>query len=140
MITWTGNLWEANASHRAITTNGVVKADGRLVMGAGIAKQALDLYPGIDMVLGRYVKTYGNRCIILHADHIISFPTKNHWRDKSDISLIITSCKQIAEIADKFKISSIAIVKPGCQNGGLLWSDVRPVIEPLLDDRFIVCV
>ena len=33
----------------------------------------------------------------------------------------------------------IAIPRPGCSNGGLNWEiDVKPIIEPLLDDRFII--
>ena len=47
-----------------VTTNGIVKADGHAVMGAGIAKQAND-YFHLSEKLGGYLKQYGISVVML---------------------------------------------------------------------------
>lgn len=132
------NLWNFDG-YKCITTNGVIKANGCLVMGAGLALYAKRKFPSIDLVLGDYVKAKGNRCAIIPEWKIISFPTKNEWKEKSDIELIKKSCKEVMFIADKYKIDKIGISKVGCGNGQLIWTEVKSVIEKLLDDRVTVC-
>lgn len=125
-----------------ITTNGYVRKDGACVMGAGIAKQFKDIIPELPYKLGSYIEEYGNRCFILckwNGVQLASFVTKHRFDQKSDIQLIKKSCKQMMKIADKYGYKNIALPKPGCSNGKLRWSEVRDVIEPLLDDRFIIC-
>lgn len=50
-----GDMWSAydGADLFLVTTNGVVTRDGKLVMGAGIARQARDRFPGLDEALGK---------------------------------------------------------------------------------------
>ncbi len=76
-----GDLWNhvGHADAIGITTNGTVKKDGAAVMGKGIAKQALDRFPGIDRRLAAYLTQYGNRPAKLTEQDgtwICSFPTK----------------------------------------------------------------
>ena len=135
------DIWKSEADYVCVTTNGVVKRDGTLVMGAGIAKQARDRVPGIDRVFGDGVKLLGNIPLIFNTakgtPNIISLPTKHHWKDKSDLDLII---KSVAHIAKTMRpTDSIALTRPGCALGGLSWEHtVKPAIEPLLDDRFTI--
>lgn len=136
MIEEAGNLWDHD-SVRCITTNGVV-LHGNLVMGAGVALKAKRLLPSLPAKLGCWVMKYGNRAFYCKDEKVISFPTKHHWKHKSDIALILQSCYQVVEMADKFKLESILLPRPGCGNGGLDWSDVKPLIGEILDDRFIV--
>lgn len=77
-----------------VTTNGAVKKNGYAVMGAGIAKQANMNFSGLARDLGDLLIQYGNRVYDMgfHKDsitgywiRIITFPTKHHWRDKSDM-------------------------------------------------------
>lgn len=75
---------------------------------------------------------------VLSFINIITFPTKHNWKDNSDIELIKTSCKQITEVCDKFKIELCYIPPVGCGCGNLRWEEVEPVISKLLDDRFIL--
>ena len=130
-----------------VTTNGFVKANGGCVMGRGIARQVRDMFPGIDIRLGGYIKKYGNRCFNL-ADvtmngkkfRLVSFPVKHIWSDQADINLIIKSCGELMELADKYGYKKIYLPAPGCGNGRLNYEhEVKPWIENLLDDR-VVCV
>ena len=98
---------------------------------------------------------------------IMSFPVKHsslvisdlnqvvpHNRDKykigdicpgfalvADIDLIKKSAKEIVSIMDKLPdYSYCCLPRIGCGAGCLDWkTQVKPVIEPLLDDRFYIC-
>lgn len=140
MIEKVGNIWQTSCEVIVITTNGAVKSNGELVMGKGIAKDAKWKYPALPKIWGDYVSKYGNGVYSYKTSintTLFSLPTKHHWRDKSDIKLIVKSIKQLIVETEDF--NHIAIPKPGCSNGGLNWEiDVKPVIEPLLNNRFII--
>lgn len=96
-----------------VTTNGVVKKDGKAVMGAGI-----------DERLAFLLNNYGNNVYHLGSyEHgkILSFPTKIHWRDNSDIDLIKRSCIQLEQLIDKHGYTHVILPRPGCSNGKLSW-------------------
>jgi len=132
-----------------ITTNGIVKKDGKAVMGAGIAKQANSFYH-IDDLLGKYITQYGNRAFNLGVYprlylnnsvvfRLFTFPTKHHWKDDSDINLIVKSCEQLVEMCAKFSITKCYLPPAGCGCGNLDYeTTVKPWISQILDDRFIV--
>ena len=146
MLEKTGDIWKTDRDVMAITTNGVVKNNGELVMGKGIALQAKRRYPGLPKAMGDFVSTIGcgniPEIFYCGADvgklvTLVSLPTKHHWRDKSDISLIKKSLIIIEDIIPKSQ--TIALTRPGCGNGGLNWeTEVKPIIEPLLNDRFTI--
>lgn len=140
MIEAVGDIWDLSKGNSlAIPTNGLTNFRGQAIMGRGIAKEAKDRYPDIAIDLGVNLLIAGNRVFDLgqYEDwHIYSFPTKHNWRDKSSIDLIKESCIQIVRYSTGNE--RIFIGRPGCGNGGLLWEDVKPAIEPLLDDRFII--
>ena len=124
-----------------VTTNGMIRKDGRAVMGAGVAKAFRDRYEGLDYTLAKSLRENGNVVSdlgIKEGYHIISFPTKNNWKDNSDINLIEQSAKQLVQLADKLNLTTVWLPQPGCTNGHLDWETVKKVIEPYLDDRFIV--
>jgi O-acetyl-ADP-ribose deacetylase (regulator of RNase III) len=60
---------------------------------------------------------------------IISFPTKKHWRDKSDIEMIKRGVWRLIPEVVNMGIESIAIPALGCGLGGLKWEDVWPILE-----------
>lgn len=132
------NLWDYPAEFRCITTNGILNSRDELVMGAGVALQAKQRYPELPEILGRLVKQLGNIPYIIEDLGIISFPTKNHWKYPSLLSLIEKNAKLIVELVDDYEIKSVVMPKIGTGNGGLNWEDVRKVIEPIFDNRFIV--
>ena len=94
-----GDIWSEDGAADAIvvTTNGFVTKDGRGVMGAGIAKQAKDRFPGIEEELGKHLRANGNVPGIIgetaDGTKIVSFPTKPAgrpgqpgWKEASDPS------------------------------------------------------
>lgn len=136
-----------NGEAICITTNGIVKRNGQAVMGAGIAKTAKERFTGIDIRLGQRLTLQGNHVYCLGTSninenekfYIFSFPTKHNWRDDSDLQLIKQSCKELVALCNRKHITTCYLPKPGCKNGHLDWENqVKPVIEPLLDDRFII--
>jgi len=145
-----GNIWDHPNKYGAIviTTNGIVKNNGEAVMGRGIALEAKQNYPDLPKRLGNVLKQFGNITWLHEFDFwngeedyqkwVITLPVKHHWKDKADIELIQDSIFRLVAIADEVGIKKIIMPRPGCGNGGLKWEDVKPVIEPYLDDRFTV--
>lgn len=141
----TGNIWELfekeDVDAICITTNGVVKSNGELVMGAGIAKEASDRFPQLTRYFGSLVFLDGNipHCFITDKEKIIfSFPTKNNYKNKSVLYLIENSCKELKFLVDYNKLKKVILPRPGCGLGGLKWDVVKPICEKYFDDRFFI--
>lgn len=146
----TGNLWTLPADARCITTNGMTRpSDGKAAMGKGCALEARNRFPGLDTYLGLMLHDYGNHVHqLMQAPKqpmgtgtwvLLSFPTKHHWKDKSDLNLIRQSCAELLEVADtEPRWETILLPRPGCGAGGLSWPAVKAVISPLLDDRVVI--
>lgn len=145
----TGDLWSyvKIGAVIVIPTNGERRVDGwRNIMGKGVAKQALVRYPTIDQRIGKLLRQHGNRCFKLTmgtAEHpwtLVTFPTKDRWREPSDLAIIEDSATQLVEMADKFEWTEIILprVGTGVDTGKLDWADVQRVIAPIFDSRFVV--
>jgi len=134
-----GNLWNFHTlGPVCITTNGIIKKDGELVMGAGIALQAKQRFPDVPGTLADLVNKHGNRAFYLSIPNLFSFPTKHDWKDKSDINLIAQSCHDVVDITNRVGFNQVYLPRPGCANGQLEWLEVFTVISQILDDRFVV--
>lgn len=138
-------LPKSDTEAAVITTNGIIRDNGCAVMGRGVALSAKNNFPGIDRDLGRLIRAHQNHAYNLGIrEHngrsmtILTMPTKNHWRDPSDLALIIQSAKELVKLADKLSLTKIYLPRPGCQNGKLDWQTVQASIKDILDDRFIV--
>lgn len=74
--------------------------------------------------------------------YLISFSTKDDWRDPSLLTYIETGLDSLASDIVKLGIQSIALPALGCGLGGLAWLDVKGLItdklQPLNDCRVIV--
>ncbi len=127
-----GNLLLADAEALVNTVNTVG------VMGKGIALQFKRAYPA-NFRLYREACERGEvqlgRMLVFDSDapgprrYIINFPTKGHWRSASRLADIERGLGALVETVLERGITSIAIPALGCGNGGLAWSDVRPLIE-----------
>ena len=128
------------------TSNGMIKKDGRLVMGAGVAKQFRDTFLDLDQEAGTAVKKYGNICQVIRRMfylgnplNIVAFPTKYNWRNKSDIKLIESSMFELMNMANNYGWKNVYLPAPGISCGGLSWeNEVKPLLIKKLDDRFII--
>ena len=149
-ICWCNDIFKLPQGYEdaiCITTNGMVKKNGHAVMGAGIALEA-NRRLKLSKELGLRLAENGNQVFHLgvHRDRqtgtlmrVFSFPTKHDWKDPSDINLIRTSASQLVDHCNNIGIRHCYLPCPGCANGGLDWStQVRPILESILDDRFII--
>jgi len=142
----TGDIWDAELNVICVTTNGNVNKNEELIMGKGFALEVSERFPGISKFFGKQVLHLGNvphlyrNYPLIKEMYVISLPTKHHWRDNSDIKLIENSIKLLVEIVDgQPSFRKIGMTRPGCGNGGLNWElTVKPLIEPYMNDRFIV--
>ncbi|WP_449046019.1 macro domain-containing protein [Paracoccus versutus] len=109
------------------------------VMGKGLAAAFKERYP--DMYLA-----YKKRCddglfkpgaiwMWKGADQwVLSFSTKKHWRNPSKLEYIRNGLMDFRANYEGMGIREIAFPRLGCGNGGLNWSDVRPMMIELLHD------
>ena len=107
------------------------------VMGKGIALQFRNKWPANNQAYELACKAgqlkLGQMFVfdsggLMKPNFIINFPTKGHWRAKSELKSIRDGLKDLVAQVRHLKIKSIAIPPLGCGNGGLEWSDVRPLI------------
>jgi O-acetyl-ADP-ribose deacetylase (regulator of RNase III) len=149
MIETKGNLFTMPVKAICIPTNGMIKTDGKAVMGRGVALEAARRFPTIDILLARALEKEGNKVHditpvtlpnVVTSYHILSFPTKHNWKDPSDPTLIAKSCVELKELVTKNDWLRVAMPRVGCGLGGLDWERVvKPIINKHLnDDRFIV--
>ncbi|WP_049945783.1 macro domain-containing protein [Butyrivibrio sp. LC3010] len=122
------------ASPAQVITN-TVNLEG--VMGKGIALEFKKRYP-------KMFEAYKRKCdsgefkmgnLFLFRDlnkTILLFPTKDKWRNKSQLEYIEMGLQKFADKWDVLGISSIAFPALGCGNGGLRWNDVQPLMEKYL--------
>lgn len=108
------------------------------VMGKGIALQFKNKWPenfrayaaackqGEVKVGQMFVHDTGG---LVKPNFIINFPTKDHWRGRSQLAYIRDGLVDLAQQVQRLGIRSIAVAPLGCGNGGLDWNIVRPMIE-----------
>ena len=124
-----------------IPTNGVVTHSvkgPRLVLGGGLAKEANNRYPGLDRFWGYHVRDHGNVPCPVPWLAVISVPIKHHHSEKPDLGLIQQSALFLAHWAWEWKIEEVFLPRLGCGYSGLRWDHVRPLLEGILDDRFVI--
>ena len=138
MIKFTqGNLLDADVDAVVNTVNTVG------VMGKGIALMFKERFPenykDYAAACKRGAVQVGRMFVTRSSElggprWIINFPTKQHWRGSSKLEWIIEGLKDLKKVLAQHGIRSVAIPPLGSGNGGLEWSDVRPLIESALAD------
>ena len=132
-----GSLLDATADALVNTVNTVG------VMGKGLALQFKLAYPGnfrAYQAACRRGEVQPGRMFVYetgtpdHPRYVINFPTKGHWRANSKLSDIRSGLADLRQVILDRRIRSIAVPPLGCGNGGLDWSDVRPLIIEALGE------
>jgi O-acetyl-ADP-ribose deacetylase (regulator of RNase III) len=134
MITYvSGNLFHSPAQVLVNTVNCVG------VMGKGLALEFKQRYPEM-------FANYVARCERFEVKpgvpylwendevQVLNFPTKRHWRENSQLADIEAGLQYLAKNYSTMGIATIAMPPLGCGLGGLLWSQVKPLIEKYLSD------
>lgn len=63
---------------------------------------------------------------------IINFPTKQHWKDLSQLVWIEQGLQDLRRFLIEYRVKPVAIPGLGTGNGGLDWAQVKPLIEQAL--------
>ena len=118
----TGDMFSVfdKVDHFIITTNAIVKKDGALVMGRGIAKTCRDRWSGLDKALGTVVMEQANPsygCII--GKKLGIFQVKHHWKANAHLRLILESTEMLREHALIHPNRTYALNYPGIGHGRL---------------------
>lgn len=131
-----GNIFNAKTEAVINTVNCVG------VMGKGIALQFREKYPmnyrqykvACDAGKVTVGKMFVTQTGLLYPQYIINFPTKKHWRGKSDLDYIKLGLIDLKSVLKKYRIKSVAIPPLGAGNGGLAWQSVKQLILSELND------
>lgn len=120
------------------------------VMGKGLALQFKEKYPLMYKAYLRacsqgLLKSGGDLwlwqepfilpfCEMPPRSQVLCFATKEHWRDPSQYRWVDRGLHTLAQEYEKMGITSIALPKLGCTNGGLDWGTVKGLMEMVLGD------
>lgn len=139
-----GDMWTAyeTAGLFLVTTNSTLTADGRLVMGRGLARQARERFPGLDAALGAQIQTLcgsqGFYGLLISrrwpAAKLAAFQVKHHWQRPADLSLIARSVTALTWWARYHADCAIHLNFPGIGNGCLARTAVLPLLTSLPDN------
>lgn len=119
--------------YACITTNSFIKKDGRLVMGAGIAKQVRDSVKDIDKRFGDgifHLTEYN----LVKAGKFYAFQVKYHFKDNADLDLIERTTHKLKVGCEKRPDLKVFLNFPGIGNGHLSREQVLPIVEQLPDN------
>jgi hypothetical protein len=145
-------IWLNERAEIIIPTNQGWRADGTNVMGAGLAKQAVDRYPGIDQWYGAWCRDHRDEsCVVRHpVAPLIFFPTKPlnpeaphlSWQSPATVETVTRSLRDLARLPPLAGWPGgglIALPLVGCGLGGLPEATVLPLLhEWLTSDRFVL--
>lgn len=141
-----GNIWHEYEKTDAVcvTTNSTVH-NGRLVMGGGIALDAMRMFPGIEVTWGNLISRnppsldspyYGT---IWSAEYprLVALQTKTKPSMPSTERIIEYSIRSLMDLTKVMMWKRVDLAYPGIGLGGLPVERVQPIVE-LLPEMFHV--
>ena len=157
MRTVIGNIWDYHDDKSAlvIPINIGWKRDKTNAMGRGLARQAALKYPELPSRVGTLCRLSGSAMhpSIIHLNHrsrqFIAFPSKPlnienphlSWRGDADYDLIRRGLDYMIKYSSSFALTQrVLFPLVGCGNGGLLISEVLPLLDQLEDEHFLLVV
>lgn len=105
------------------------------VMGAGLAKDFKETYPGLEEAYKRFcwAGMFARKGVFVYTvsptRKVLCLPTKRHWKYNSRIEWIDHALGVVAQDYEKYGITHLAIPAVGCGKGKLEWDDVYNVIK-----------
>ena len=139
-----GDIWSAweISDLFLITTNGSFSANGKLVMGRGIACQARDRFPGLDAALVKALRVPARRYGLLVSHHgpeakLGLFQTKLCYWEDADLELIRLSTEMLQAWLKEHPDQRVDLNFPGIGYGRLSPDVVKPIIEALPPNVYI---
>lgn len=114
------------------------------VMGKGLALSMRNKFPKLleyyknlcvdgDLFIGK-LKTFKIETGDESEKQVLLFPTKDHWKNDSDLSMIEEGLQYLANNYEKLGITSLAMVPIGCGCGNLNYStEVKQLLFKYLD-------
>jgi len=107
------------------------------VMGKGLAADFRKRYPEM---FSRYRELCENQLLDIGklwlwksgSQWVLNFPTKRHWRSSSRLDFVELGLHKFVSSFEERGITEVAFPRLGCGNGGLDWSNVRPLMESYL--------
>ena len=119
-------------------------------MGKGLAYEFKIRVPGLEAFYRREYP-YGNRYNLTQAEvdyyklrtfvvpdgrQVLLFPTKRHWKEKSNVQQIDANLATLARDYRLLNIQSLGLSALGCGEGSLYYQrDVRPLIHKHFGDH-----
>lgn len=119
------------------------------VMGAGLAKAAVERYPNLPLDLADLMRRTGPEHVYVFDGlfdiidkqeyrTVVCLPTKRDWREKSDPALIGSMLDELVFITRAMGWQIVGLPRLGCGLGGLSWEQMKIPMGLKLDDRFLV--
>jgi hypothetical protein len=118
-----GNMWTAYvvADLFLVSTNSTIRQDGALVMGRGIARQAKERFPGLDVAMGRQIQALcGNQGIygLLVSSRwpvakLGAFQVKRHYSQAASLELVRRSTAALCAWCADHPDAQVALNFPG---------------------------
>lgn len=134
--------WPDEDNIHLFTANRVVKANGRLVMGAGNALACLRAHPNIDDSFGICVEHQPHDALHIvklpnDYGYIGAFMVKNHWREPASTKLLTKAVAELNEVASSFENMTFHLPYPCIGYGGMQPKDVYEYIRRLPDNVLV---
>lgn len=136
-----GDIWSiwGRTDLLCVTTNSEIRSDGKLVMGAGIAKQAAQRFPCLPKIAGQRIQSgVDYNLLVIRIENTSNgliglFQTKRSWRDPSPFGLIERSVLALEKWITDHKPNRVDMNFPGIGCGGRDLDMIAPILEPLPD-------
>ena len=125
-----GNIFNSNCDFLVNPVNTVG------IMGKGLALEFKKKFPNNFIKYQKFCKDNSfdiGKLLIVKENNksIINFPTKKHWKNKSEYEYIEKGLEKLKKAIENYNIKSIAFPKLGCGLGGLEWNIVFSMLKKL---------
>jgi O-acetyl-ADP-ribose deacetylase (regulator of RNase III) len=128
-----GNIWDFHAQGMHI----VIPTNCHGVMGAGLARQARERFPDLELAYKRACREEGYKPFIYldNPRRILLLPTKHHWQEDASPALIYAMLLSLRQWAQKNPTVKIAVPALGAGLGRLPLHEVQRLMESILDSN-----